>query len=254
LLFGVVLVEQLGMPLPSVPVLLAAGALAGLGKISGTLALALTTLAAVLADLAWFEAGRRRGNRVLQLVCRISLEPDSCVRRTEDVFVRFGPRALLFVRFIPGLAAMTVALAGAFKLRRRRFLLFDVPGTLVWAGTYFAIGYLFAPQIERATAAAGRTGTVIALLAATIALAWVGWKYTQRRRFIRDIRTDRITPQELQRRLSAGERVAIVDLRHAVEFQADPRRLPGALRFDVKELEARHNEIPRDREVVLYCT
>ena len=254
ILFGVVLAEQMGLPLPSAPVLLAAGALAGLGKMSLLPAVAVTVLAAVLADLAWFEAGRRRGNQVLNLVCRISLEPDSCVRRTEDLFVRFGPRALLFVRFVPGLALMTVTLAGAFALRRRRFLLFDVPGATLWAATYLGLGYLFASELEQATRAVGRTGTTVVALAAAAGLSWVAWKYAQRRRFIRQVHTERITPEELRRRMEAGEPVAVVDLRHRLDFDADPRILPGALRLERDDLDARHLEIPRDRDVVLYCT
>ena len=254
LLFGIVLSEQMGVPLPAAPVLLAAGALAGLGKVSFGLSLALAALAALIADLVWFEAGRRRGNQVLNLVCRVSLEPDSCVRRTEDFFVRFGPRALLFVRFVPGLALMTVTLAGAFQLKRRRFLLFDVPGVLLWTTTYLGLGYAFAEELERATLALARLGAGAAALTGVLLVLWVGWKYAQRRRFIREIHMDRITPEELRRRVEAGEPIAIVDLRHRVEFEADPRTLPGALRLNSDELDARHAEIPRDREVVLYCT
>ena len=254
ILFGIVLAEQLGVPLPSVPVLLAAGALAGLGKIGAFPALALAVLATTAADLVWFEAGRRRGNKVLKFVCRVSLEPDSCVRRTEDVFSRYGPRSLLFVKFVPGLGLMAVTLAGAFGLRRRRFLLFDLPGAVVWAGAYIALGYVFSAQLEHAIAAVKSLGVTVAGLALGLVALWLLWKYFQRRRFIRDLRMDRISPEDLRRRLDAGEPIAIVDLRHRLDFEADPRTLPGALRFDTNELEERHREIPRDREVVLYCT
>jgi membrane protein DedA with SNARE-associated domain len=253
-LFGIVLAEQLGVPLPSVPVLLAAGALAGMGRIGLFSSFALALSATLVADLAWFEAGRRRGNKVLTLLCRVSLEPDSCVRRTEDVFARSGPRSLLFVKFVPGLGLMAVALAGAFGLGRRRFLLFDAPGAALWAGAYLGLGYAFSGQIEHALSAVRRLGITIAGFAAILAAAWLGWKLVQRRRFIRTLRTDRILPEDLRRKLEAGEPVAIVDLRHRLDFASDPRTLPGALRMDAGELEARHREIPRDRDVVLYCT
>ena len=254
LLFGIVLAEQLGIPLPSVPVLLAAGALAGLGKIDAAAALALAVLATVLADLAWFEVARRRGSKVLTFVCKVSLEPDSCVRRTEDVFARHGPRSLLFVKFVPGLGLMAVTLAGAFRLGRQRFLLFDVPGALVWAGSYLALGYVFSAQLERATRAVTRLGFTVVSIVATLIALWLLWKYVQRHRFIRALRMDRITPEELRLKLEAGEPIAIVDLRHALDFETDPRTLPGALRFEAPELAKRHHEIPRDRDVVLYCT
>ena len=248
ILFGIVLAEQLGVPLPSVPVLLAAGALAGLGKIGASHALGLAILATAIADLCWFEAGRRRGNKVLKFVCRVSLEPDSCVRRTEDVFSRYGPRSLLFVKFVPGLGLMAVTLAGAFGVKRRHFLLYDVPGAAVWAGAYLAVGYVFSAQLERAIEAVTQLGlTVVGLVLGLITL-WLAWKYFQRRRFIRDLNMD------LRRKLDAGEPIAIVDLRHRLDFEADPRTLPGALRLDTNDIEQRHAEIPRDRDVVLYCT
>lgn len=253
-LFGIVLAEQLGIPLPAAPVLLAAGALAGLGKMSLVGALALAALATVLADLTWFEAGRRRGSKVLDFVCRVSLEPDSCVRRTENVFLRHGPRSLLFVKFVPGLGLMAVALAGAFGLRRRRFLLFDLPGALVWAGAYLALGYVFSGELERATQALMRLGSTAVVVVAGLVALWLIWKYVQRMRFIRSIRMERIRPEDLRRKLETGEPIAIVDLRNPLDFETDRRRLPGALRFDADELEERHQEIPRDRDVVLYCT
>jgi rhodanese-like protein len=176
------------------------------------------------------------------------------VSRTEDVFARHGPRSLLFVKFVPGLGLMAVTLAGAFGLKRRRFLLFDLPGALVWAGSYLALGYVFSEQLERATQAVSRLGFTVVSIVATLIALWLLWKYVQRHRFIRALRMDRITPEELRRKLDAGEPIAIVDLRHRLDFEADPRRLPGALRFDAPELAQRHAEIPRDRDVVLYCT
>lgn len=254
ILFGIVLAEQLGVPLPSVPVLLAAGALAGLGRIGALPALGFAVFATALADLVWFEAGRRRGNKVVKFVCRVSLEPDSCVRRTEDVFSRYGPRSLLFVKFVPGLGLMAVTLAGAFGLKRRRFLLFDLPGATIWAGAYLALGYVFSAQLEHAIQAVTHLGLTVAGLALGLAALWLAWKYSQRRRFIRDLRMDRISPEDLRRKLDAGEPITIVDLRHRLDFEADPRTLPGALRLDTNDLEQRHGEIPRDRDVVLYCT
>jgi len=254
ILGAIVLAEQLGIPLPSLPVLLAAGALAGMERISLAWAWAVAVAATILADHVWFEAGRRRGSQVLRLVCRISLEPDSCVRRTENVFARHGPRSLLFVKFVPGLGLVCVTLAGAFGLRRIRFLAWDVAGATLWAGAYMLLGFAFSSEIERATVAILHLGTAAVVILGSLFVAYLVGKYVQRQRFLRQLRIDRITPEELRRRLDAGERVAIVDLRHRVDFDADPRTLPGALRFAADELEARHQEIPRDREVVLYCT
>jgi membrane protein DedA with SNARE-associated domain len=254
LLFSVVLFEELGAPLPALPLLLAAGALAGAGRLSFTVALAVSAAASLLGDLVWYEAGRRRGASVLNLLCRISLEPDSCVRKTEDVFGRQGPRTLLIAKFLPGLGTVAPPLAGIFQMRRSRFLAYDAAASLLWAAGYMTLGYLFRHSLERIAAHVARTGGTLAAVVGLGAAAYVAWKYVQRRRFLADLRVARITPEELKAKLDAGEGVVIVDLRHSMDFEADPRTLPRSLRFTADELESRHQEIPRDRDVVLYCT
>lgn len=253
-LFVWVLVEQIGLPLPAIPLLLAAGALAGAGRLNIALAIGVAVLAALLSDIVWYQVGRHRGSRVLQLLCRISLEPDSCVRRTEDVFARHGAGSLLVAKFIPGLNTAAPPLAGIFRMRLSRFLLFDSLGALLWAGAFVGLGYLFSQQLERVAASALRLGTsLVGILVGSLA-AYIIWKYVQRQRFLRQLRIARISPEELKRKLDAGEDVVIVDLRHSLDFQAEPRTIPGALRLPVEELEQRHHEIPSNRDIVLYCT
>lgn len=253
-LASVVLAEQLGLPVPALPFLLGAGALAGMGKLSPSLAIGLAVAASLVADLVWYEAGRRRGGQVLKLLCRISLEPDSCVRRTENVFARHGARTLLVAKFLPGLNTVAPPMAGMIGMRLPRFLLWDGAGALLWAGSFFAAGLVLADQIETvAESAAALGGRLVAALLALFAL-WLLWKYVQRQRFLRSLRVARITPEDLKRRLDEGEEIVIVDLRGALDFELDPQRLPGALRLSAEDLETRHAEIPRGREVVLYCT
>ena len=254
LVFASVLAEQLGLPLPAIPVLLAAGALAGSGKLSLSLILALAVAAALLGDSIWYEIGRRRGAKVLNLLCRISLEPDSCVRRTEATFARHGSKSLLIAKFVPGLNTVAPPLAGVFQMRFPRFLLFDSAGTLLWAGLFIGFGYVFSQQIEAIsvrTAVLG--GWLVVLLAGGLA-AFLGWKYLQRRRFLHELHIARITPEELRTMLDGGETVAIVDLRHSLDLEADPFAIPGAQHLVLEEFEQRHDIIPRDREIVLYCT
>ncbi len=253
-LFVWVLVEQIGLPLPAIPLLLAAGALAGAGRLNIAIAIGVAVLAALLSDIVWYQIGRHRGSRVLQLLCRISLEPDWCVRRTEDVFARHGARSLLVAKFIPGLNTVAPPLAGIFRMRLPRFLLFDSLGALLWAGGFAGLGYLFSQQLERVAASALRLGTsLVGVLVGGLA-AYIIWKYVQRQRFLRQLRIARISPEELKRKLDAGEDVVIVDLRHSLDFQAKPHTIPGALRLPVEELEQRHHEIPSNRDIVLYCT
>jgi membrane protein DedA with SNARE-associated domain len=253
-LFGVVLGEQLGLPLVGAPVLLAAGALSGMGRFSLPVAVGLAVLACLLGDLVWFHLGRRRGASVLSLLCRISLEPDSCVRRTEDVFSRWGVRVLLVAKFVPGLNTVAPPLAGVVGMSLGRFLRYDAGGAALWALAYAGLGYVFSSQIEALAIALAGLGRGAALILGLALVAYVGWKYAQRRRFIRSLRVARITPEELVTRMQAGETLLVVDLRNADHVASEGLRIPGALHMDSEELEQRHLEIPRDREIILYCS
>lgn len=253
-LFALVFAEQVGLPLPAIPVLLAMGALVGAGRFSFALALLVVVLAALLADLIWYQLGRRRGHSILNLLCRISLEPDSCVRRTENIFARHGARALLFAKFVPGLSTVAPPLAGMFHMRLSRFLLWDTAGAVLWAGAFTGAGYLFSGQLERVANAALRLGGWLLFLLAGGLAAYIGWKYLERQRFLRELRIARIPPEELMNKLEAGEEIVVVDLRHSIEFEAEGVKVRGALHLPPEQLDQRHQEIPRDRDVVLYCT
>jgi membrane protein DedA with SNARE-associated domain/rhodanese-related sulfurtransferase len=253
LLFVVVLAEQVGLPIPAAPVLLAAGALAGAGKLSLSLAIVLALVACLLGDLLWYYLGRYRGARVLGLLCRISLEPDYCVRRTENFFIRYGTKSLLIAKFIPGLSTVTPALAGLFKISVGQFLLYNGLGALLWTMAFILPGYLFSNQLEYLAEQAARFGSsLIVLVVAALAL-YIMYKYVNRVRLLRELRIARITPEELKQLLDDGCEVAIIDLRQALDVEADPYTIPGAMRMAVEELEQRRHEIPRDRDVVLFC-
>lgn len=253
-LFVGVFLEQMGLPLPSLFLLLAAGGLSGAGQFHFAIALPLAVSAAVLTDMFWYEIGRRRGSRVLRFLCRIALEPDSCVRRTEGIFARHGARSLLIAKFIPGLNTVAPPLAGIFRMRLSQFLLFDGVGAVLWAGGFMGVGYLFSDELERVAASALRLGSWLGLVLVAALAAYILWKYVQRQRLLRQLRIARISPEELKQKLDMGEDVIIVDLRHSLDFAADPIIIPGALQMSLDDLEARHDQIPRDRDIVLYCT
>jgi membrane protein DedA with SNARE-associated domain len=254
LLLGWVFAEQVGLPLPSMPLLLAAGALAGTGHLNFFASLFYVMLAAMTADSIWYQLGRRKGIRILQLLCKISLEPDSCVRRTEGLFSKQGARSLLLAKFLPGLGAVAPPLAGIFHMRARRFLLFDAVGSLLWGGTFLGLGYLFSGQLDWvAEHLASLGGWLLVLLLGALA-AYIAYKFAARQRFLRDLRISRITVDELKEKLDSGEELVIVDLRHSMDFEADPETIPGAFRMDAKELEEKDDRLPRDREIILYCT
>ncbi len=251
LLFAMVLAEQIGAPIPSGPVLLAMGALIGDGKYSWTEALSLSVVACLFADGLWYGLGRKRGSSVLKWLCRISLEPDSCVSSTRSWFKKLGGWALVIAKFVPGLSTVAPPMAGLSKMPWWKFLGADGLGGFIWAGAYLWLGHIFRTQLEDVAAYAGRLGGWLITILIGAATLWIGWKYYQRRKFIKGLRVARIRPEELKDQLLD---VVIIDLRTAEELAAEGAKIPGALWFDRKELEERHNEIPRDRDVILYCT
>jgi membrane protein DedA with SNARE-associated domain len=254
LVFTGVLLEQAGVPIPCTPWLIASGALARLGQGTVALPIALATVAASLGHVVWFFAGRRWGSRVLRLVCRVSLEPDICVQRTENVFTRYGARALVIAPFIPGLTTLAPPLAGMSGMRVRRYLALDAMGDLLWVSTFVGLGWLAGEPFFRvvgvvldyAGSAAGFLGGLLAL--------YLAYKLLQRLRFRTQLRVSRVSAGELKRRLDAGDDVVVVDLRHRREVEDSGSTLPGAVHISPEELAQRHTEIGRGRDVVLFCS
>jgi len=249
-----VLAAQAGIPLPAVPILLAAGALAGTEHMHLGLTAMLSLLACLLGDALWFQLGRSRGQRVLGLLCRMSLEPEACVRNTQSMFARNQALTLVLAKFVPGLSTMAPPLAGMSGLSWPRFLWFDGLGSLLWTLTFLLPGYALSDRLEQLAENAAVTGGWLLGVLATAVLAFVLWKLVRRWLFLRGLRIARIDPVELQQRLAAAEPLFLVDLRHAHDFASDPRVIPGALHFATEDVDQHHGTIPRDRDVVLYCT
>ncbi len=253
-LFTVVLIDQFGVPFPAVPWLLAVGALSRTGQASlGTMA-AVAIAASIVSHAFWYEAGRRGMGGVLKLVCRLSLEPDACVSRTKRLFARQGAATLIIAYFLPGFGLVAQPLAGMLGMSRPRFLTLSLIGAILWTGAFLGVGYALSHQIERVGAAATQLGgSLLTVLVAAFA-AYLAWKLFQRQRALRSLRVARIHGDELKQRLEANDPVVVVDLRHALDFEADPRTIPGAIHIPFEELEQRLHEIPLDREIVLYCS
>jgi membrane protein DedA with SNARE-associated domain/rhodanese-related sulfurtransferase len=253
-LFAVVLLEQLGLPLPALPWILAAGALAANGQLRPMPALAGVLLACLIADAIWFGLGRRGGPRVLRMLCRISLQPDSCVRRTQDLFHQYGMRGVVVAKFLPGLSTVIPPLAGMSGVGLRRFLLFDGLGSLLYGGGFLLLGVLFRHQLDRVLAALVSLGNGGLVAVAGLVAVYVGFKYLQRRRLLRQLRGARITVDELRRRQLAGEKLLILDLRARAELERDPSLIPGARHVSLDELDRCEPDLPRDRDIILYCS
>ncbi|MEW6247322.1 MAG: DedA family protein/thiosulfate sulfurtransferase GlpE [Nitrospirota bacterium] len=252
-LFAVVFAEQIGLPLPAIPVLLAAGALAGAGKMNLAFAVLLSVAACLAGDVIWYELGRHRGRQALNLLCRIALEPDSCVRRTENFFTRHGIRALILAKFIPGLSTLAPALAGLFRIGHKRFLLYNGLGAVLWTLAFMLPGYVFSSQLEAIASHEARVGTFLLVALGLGLVAYVAYKFAHRHWLLRELRIARITADELKDLMDNGQEVLVVDLRGALDHEVDPYTIPGALRMTAEELEQRHHEIPRHRDVILFC-
>lgn len=253
-LFAAVFIEQMGVPLPASPWLLAAGALSATGKMNWASALLAAALGSACADLFWFHLGRRGGARVLNFLCRISLEPDSCVRRTQDLYGRYGMPGVIVAKFIPGLNTLAPPLAGSSGISAYRFFLFDGFGSLLYTGCFILVGAIFSRQLDQVIAALSGLGMSAVALVAGLVLLYIGYKYFQRRRLLKDLRMARISVDELYHKLEAGETPVILDLRSKAEVARDPAFIRGARHMTIDELKAWQQEIPRDREIVLYCS
>ena len=253
-LVGAVFLEQIGLPFPAVPVMLAVGALAGDGTFSFPLALLLATAAALLADLPWYWLGRTRGVGALRLLCRLSLEPDYCVSRTKDIFGRFGSQGLLLAKFFPGFSTIAPPMAGITRLALPHFLWLDLIGCLLWAGTYLGLGFVLHNQLESVSQWLTRTGYMVGIVLAALIIGYAAWVWAGRVRLLRALRLARISPEELKGMLDRHADVWIIDLRLPYDHPPGAPMIKGALRILPAELHARRDEIPIDRDVVVYCS
>jgi len=254
LLFAWVLIEQLGVPLPATPVLLAAGALSAERQISFPAALLVGVVACLMSDTMWFFVGKRYGHHVLRILCKLSLEPTICVRRTQTSFGTRGRITLLFAKFVPGLASLSSPVAGQNGMSYPEFLLFDLFGCTIWLGTVLAAWRIFGDALRRDPSLLSLVGRFSGALLLLGIIGFFLARVYRRRLILRRLVASRLEPIELKRQLDSGEAVCIIDLRHPLELLPDPFTLPGALHVSPEDLAARINEIPRDRDIILYCT
>jgi len=252
--FVAILLDQLGAPIPAAPILLVLGALAGAGRIEPLSCLLAAVAGSLVADVVWFELGRRRGTKVLALLCKVSLEPDTCVSRTQDLFARHGAKSLLVAKFVPAFDTMAPPLAGMLGVGRRRFVAWSVAGALAWLLVYGGLGFLLSDRIGELAADAERMSGAAGWIVGVLFGGYVGWKFAQRRRVLRVIRMARVTPEQLHEMIVGGQDPVIVDARGATALEVLPVAIPGALMIGLEEIDARHAEIPRDKDVVVYCS
>jgi membrane protein DedA with SNARE-associated domain len=254
LVFLNVLIEQVGAPVPAVPTLMVAGALAANGSLPLAGVVGLALLACLLGDLLWYWAGRRYGGGVMRTICRISLSPDSCVKQSELHFQRWRGQVLLVAKFIPGLSTVAPPLVGAMGLRLATFLWLDGLGSLLWIGVAVTLGYAFADQIDVLLAALANAGTVALELMLGLLALYVAVKWWQRRRLLRALSMTRISVDELHRTMAGEHGPLVVDVRSEAARQLDSRQIPGALLAGMSTVGEAVRGVPLDRELVIYCS
>lgn len=248
--FALVLLEQVGLPLPTYPVLIVAGAWAARGGPVAAQIAAAAVAACLLADLAWYASGRRFGSRVLRAMCRLSLEPDSCVSDTEHLFARFGTRVLVIAKFIPGLGAVSTAMSGVVCAPLSHFLVYDAIGATLWAASGVALGWMFHDAVDDVFTELAALGRIGGLLVLALLVVFLALKFWRRHQFFQQLRMSRITVQELYRLRQGGAELLLVDARPSASRVRDGI-IPGAIAFEIVLQDAEKNR--RGGEVVVYC-
>jgi len=254
LVFVIVFVEQVGVPIPALPVLMVAGGVAAGGGLS-VLAVFVAAMAGCLAgDFIWYAAGHWRGHRILRLLCRVSMSPDTCVRRTEDFFGRWGIGALVIAKFVPGLSTIAPPLAGAMRVGVGTFLVFNGIGAAIWVATGIVAGWLLHAQIEQLLDWLGRTGSYAALVIGAALLAWFAWKWWERYRFLAALRSARINVEELYALIAGDHRPIVLDVRTPSARLADARMIPGSRFVDLTAPDRHLADVPPHHDIIVYCS
>jgi membrane protein DedA with SNARE-associated domain/rhodanese-related sulfurtransferase len=254
LVFANVLLQQIGLPIPVYPTLIVAGALAADGKFSAPEIFAAAFIACAISDATWYVAGRLYGRRVMKLLCQISLSPDSCVQQSEYQFHRWGGLTLVLAKFVPGLSIIMPSLAGTTQLAFRSFALLDGLGAAIWVGVAIGSGMLFHHEIGRLIVRLQELGAIAIGVIAMLLAGYIASKWWRRRRFYNRLRMARISVDELHRLIAEGQRPLVVDLRTPLFREQDGRFIPGALMADLAEVDQWVDLVPKDREVIFYCT
>lgn len=257
LVFASVVGRQACLPVPANLVLVAAGALAGLGMLNAAAIVAIAIAAFILADLAWFESGRKWGTKTLHFFCSASQDHDSCTERMVKSFRSRGPKLLLASKFVFGLDAVASPLSGICGMSRNQFVVFDGLGAMAWSSAYMVAGYAFHDQLNRIAADSAKAGeflglAVIAGIGCLVAMRLIRWY-----RFLHEFKLGQITAEALRDKLEAGHHILLLDLQGGEGLPIHPMAIPGSVRMDPRRLEwyikqYRDKNLSTEREVILY--
>ncbi len=243
--------ENIGLPVPAFPIFVLAGALAAAGYVSLPVLVLGAVLGAVVADAVWYDLGRRRGKRVLYLLCRISLNPDVCVESAVDQFHRRKTVTILLAKFLPGVNSIMPPLAGMAAVPLSLFLLVDSLGALLWAAAGTGLGRIFG--LEIAGSARSIQGGMVWVLAAGL-FAYVLWAVGYRVYLVRRYAAPRIGADELHGRMTGEDAPIVLDLRRDEYYERSDRMIAGSFRLRPATFHRFAHHLPRDRDLVFYCT
>ncbi|VVE43466.1 putative membrane protein [Pandoraea eparura] len=242
--------QALGLPLPAYPTLIVT---ASTSLFPALLIVALAVFSALLGDALWFLAGRRYGHHILRLMCRLSISPDTCVNRTEGAMSRHGVRVLMFARFVPGLSALSVPMAGALGVSWRTFLMYDAIGAVLWSGLAVALGVGFASHIVAVLDTFDTLGRGVLWLIVLVFALYLLNRWLNRYRLLRSLRMARIGVQTLERWMKDDVTPVVIDVRSAALRAVDPFTIPGAIAVAPNEIAEKLRDVPRDRRIVVFC-
>ena len=246
-----VLLDEGGLPLPAYPLLAVAGALAADGQLSVVSVIAAAVSGSFIADTSWYWIARRHGRRVLALLCKLSLSPDTCVRQTETLFIRVGPATLLFAKFIPGLGNIAIALSGITRVRPAVFMLFELVGASLYLSLPVLLGWLFHDAVTKILGTLARLGVIgLAIVVGAMAL-YLFLRWWERMLFIRQLRMDRITVDELVTLLDNEQKPILLDVRSRQAREGGV--IPGAVAAHPEDMHPSLEQHDRDTEIVVYC-
>jgi membrane protein DedA with SNARE-associated domain/rhodanese-related sulfurtransferase len=249
-----VLLNQIGLPVPAIPTLIVAGALAANGQLPMAPLFILCVAACLIPDCGWYLVGQRFGIRVLKTLCRISLEPDFCVSQTQSKFERWGVKSLVIAKFVPGLSTIAPPMAGAMRIGWLRFIVLSTLSAMAWVGVSLAAGMLFRAQIEELLMDLDRVGSAAIAGAAVLLAAYVAFKWYERTRFYKLLRMARISVAELAEVMQSGTEPLIIDVRSATARELEPYWIPGAIHISLAEVASLVKDLPKERDIILYCT
>ena len=241
--------------MPAIPTLIVAGALAADGQTAARRRCSVGAVAACLiADCGWYLVGQVYGIRVLKTLCRISLEPDFCVSQTQTRFERWGVNSLVIAKFVPGLSTIAPPMAGAMRIGWLRFVFLSTLAAALWVGAALGAGILFSSQIEELLEHLARIGSVAVSGGLILLGAYIAFKWWERRRFYRELRMARISVADLYALMQAGAKPVIIDVRSPSARTLEPHWIPGALHMSLPDVAPHLKDLPRDRDIILYCT